>query len=57
MELIPNWQDKDYGCYFCGETRSVKYMLEIINPVDSDKPIKVPVCNKCALRYADKEKK
>lgn len=57
MKLIPNWQDKKLECYFCGETRSVKHTMEVINPVESDKPIKVPVCNKCALRYANTQSK
>lgn len=51
--LIPNWQNKNLRCHFCNETRSVKYETEVFDPVISDKPTMVCVCNKCALRYAD----
>ena len=53
--LIVDWQHKNLSCYFCGETRSVKYKTEVINPIESDKPIQVCVCNKCALRFIGKE--
>lgn len=48
MELIPNWQDQNLICHFCGETRSVKYQLEI-HDFESDIPKIVCACNKCAL--------
>lgn len=45
IELIPNWNKRNLGCYFCGETRSVKYLMTI------DKfPYKVFCCNKCACK-------
>ena len=50
MKLIHDWVNKKLRCYFCGEMRSVKYIMEIFNPVESDKLIEVYVCNKCALR-------
>ena len=50
MEYITNWQEKNLRCYYCGETRSVKYKEEIIDPVISSKPTTVCVCNKCAIR-------
>ena len=53
MKYIPNWQNKNLRCHFCGETRSVKYETEVLDPVISDKPTMVCVCDKCALRYAD----
>lgn len=49
MEYIANWQEKNLRCYYCGETRSVKYKEEIIDPVISSEPTTVCVCNKCAL--------
>ena len=48
MKIIPNWQEQDLSCHFCGKTRSVKYELEI-HSFESDVPKKVCVCNMCAL--------
>lgn len=52
-KLIPNWQNKSLRCHFCDETRSVKYETEVFDPVISDKPTMVCICNKCVLRYAN----
>jgi hypothetical protein len=49
MKLIPNWQKENRVCYFCGETRSVKYELEIVD-FGSKIPKTVCACNKCALK-------
>lgn len=46
--IIPTDKRKDCKCHFCGETRSVKYITEIINTIDN-KPTKVCCCNKCIL--------
>lgn len=54
--LIPNWQNKNLRCHFCDETRSVKYETEVFDPVISDKPTMVCICNKCALRYSTLDK-
>ena len=53
MKYISNWQEKNLRCHFCGETRSVKYETEVLvlDPIISDKPTMVCVCNKCALRF------
>ena len=51
MRIIPNWQKKNLRCHFCGETRSVKYEIEVFDPVISDKPTFVCVCNRFALHY------
>ena len=51
MRIIPNWQKKKLRCHFCGETRSVKYEIEVFDPVISDKPTFVCVCNRCVLHY------
>ena len=56
MNIIPNWKERNLRCYFCGETRSVKYEIEVFDPVVDSKPSKVCICNKCALRYALNEK-
>ncbi len=56
MRLIPNWSIKQLTCYFCGETRSVKYELEIHN-FESPIPKIVCACNKCALARNKKEAK
>lgn len=55
MKLIPDWRTKNLRCHFCGKTQSVKYSMKILNPVVSDKPTDVCVCNLCALRYSDKQ--
>ena len=57
MKYIENWQEKNLRCHYCGETRSVKYEKEIINPIIDSKPTKVCVCNKCALRYGNSNTK
>lgn len=56
MKYIENWQDKNLRCHICGETRSVKYTIEIFDPVVDNKPTEVCVCNKCALLYGDSNK-
>ena len=49
MKIIPNWQDKKLTCYFCRETRRVKYLFEAF---DGFGEISVPCCNKCILLYS-----
>ena len=35
-------------CHFCNETRSVKYIVEVFDPViDANNPSQVYACNKC----------
>lgn len=48
-KIIPIEQRHKYRCYFCGETRSVKYITEILDPVIDSKPTRVCCCNKCIL--------
>ena len=50
-----NWRNENLKCYFCGETKSVKYKTTLIVidsiPVDArDAEREVCICNKCALR-------
>ncbi len=54
MELIPNWQEQDLTCGFCGSKKSVKYELEI-HSFNSDIPKKVCACNVCALTQNKRE--
>ena len=49
MRVIPDWRNKNLRCHLCGETRSVKYAVEVFDPVIDNKPTEVCVCNKCAL--------
>lgn len=48
MKIIPAGLRQGLTCYFCGETRSVKYELEI-HGFTGDFPKTVCACNKCAL--------
>ena len=51
MKIIPIEDRKNCRCYFCGETRSVKYLVKIFDPIADSKPCEVTYCNKCtALR-------
>ena len=50
FKLIASWEKKDLTCYMCGSTQSVKYEVEIYDPVLDNKPSMVCMCNKCALR-------
>ena len=54
MKLIPNWQRENLRCYFCGDTRSVKYELEI-HGFTGNFPKVVCACNKCALSRNKRE--
>ena len=56
MKLIPNWQDKLLQCHFCGETRSVKYVVELNGAICDNKPLEVCACNKCALIHSNDKK-
>lgn len=51
MKYLPDWQNKNLRCHFCGETRSVKYTVRIFDPVISERPTEVCCCNKCALLF------
>jgi hypothetical protein len=55
MELIPNWQDQDLTCAFCGSKKSVKYRIPvvIIDTLPAEEQTnKVCACNKCALLFS-----
>lgn len=54
MKVIPIEKRNKYKCYFCGTTKSVKYIVKINDTIFSDKPSNVCCCNKCALVFNDK---
>lgn len=56
MKIIPVEDRKNYRCYFCEETRSVKYTLRIFDPVLDNKPCEVPCCNRCAALHIGRKK-
>jgi hypothetical protein len=42
-----NWREnKNICCYFCGETRSVKYTVDLRN-IYGDRVLTVDACNRC----------
>jgi|GEM_PF-2232387 len=45
----PKWRErnKNVCCYFCGETRSVKYTADLHN-IFGERVLTVDVCNRCA---------
>lgn len=61
MKLIPNWQDLDLTCGFCGSKKSVKYLVPvmIIDTIPSGEKTtrEVCACNKCALLFSSQEEK
>ena len=52
---IPDWQSKNLRCNFCDSTKSVKYTMEIQDPIVSSGYTNVCVCNKCVFRYMNDE--
>ena len=61
MKLIPNWQERDLTCGFCGTKKSVKYMVPvmIIDTIPSGEKTtrEVCACNSCALVFSKPEVK
>ena len=61
MKLIPNWQEQDLTCGFCGSKKSVKYKTTttIVDSITWEKILEkeVCVCNKCALIHSKLEVK
>lgn len=48
-KLNPKWREnKNRCCYFCGETRSVKYFVDLPN-IYGERVLTVDACNKCIL--------
>ena len=61
MKLIPNWQEHDLTCSFCGSKKSVKYMVPVIIidtiPCGEKTTREVCTCNRCALLFSKPEVK
>ena len=63
MKLIPNWQEQDLTCGFCGSKKSVKYMVPVIivdniNFTEDTTKQERCACNKCAaLLFSNPEVK
>lgn len=59
MKLIPNWQEQNLTCGFCGSKNSVKYKVPVIIidsiPTDGKIENEVCACNKCALLFSKPE--
>lgn len=52
----PNWREnKNRCCYFCGETRSVKYLVDLPN-IYGERVLTVDACNRCALLLINENK-
>ena len=45
-KMIPTNKRNGITCYFCGTTRSVKYLVDTESPF-SGEPTQVGCCNKC----------
>lgn len=50
IKMVENWNKKDLRCYFCGEGRSVKYLVPVLDPTIKTHPREVYCCNKCVLK-------
>lgn len=48
LKRIIDWKDKHQSCYYCGETRSVKYDV-----YESDVDKLVSCCNLCAIYHIE----
>lgn len=58
FKLVEGWSRKDLRCHFCHSTKSVKYEMNLFDPViDDSEPSVVYVCNLCALKYSRKKEK
>lgn len=49
MHLIPVKKRNQHQCHFCGETRSVKYLVKLHTTQET-----VSCCNRCAAIHSDK---
>lgn len=49
IKYNPDWEKRPYKvcCYFCGETRRVKYIADLCN-LNGERVLTVDVCNRCA---------
>lgn len=56
MKLIPNWQEKKLTCYFCRTSKSVKYVVNVLDLFQEDEPFEVNACSMCALLNKEGER-
>lgn len=52
ISMIPLEERENCRCHFCGETRSVKYKVEVFDP-NRRASSEVCCCNKCFVSYSD----
>jgi hypothetical protein len=57
LKYNPEWKkEENVCCCFCGNSRSVKYLVDLLNPF-GERVLTVDACNKCALYlFVDKKK-
>ena len=57
MKLIPNWQDQNLTCHFCGTKKSVKYKMNVIvtDPISAETKREVCTCNRCVLLFPEEQ--
>ena len=57
MKLIPNWQDQNLTCHFCGTKKSVKYKMNVIvtDPISAETEREVCTCNRCVLLFPEEQ--
>lgn len=59
MNLIPNWQEQDLSCGFCGAKKSVKYRVPVMIidaiPSGENTTREVCACNKCVMMFSKLE--
>lgn len=46
-KMIEVSKRKNCKCHFCGTDKSVKYLVEIFDPIVANKTTEVCCCNKC----------
>ena len=51
FKLIPDWHKLGLHCFFCCSKLSVKYEMDFV-PMGDNKPMTVPVCNRCVLIHS-----
>ena len=55
IDMISPEQRQSKRCYFCGTNLSVKYIVEVFDPVMANEPSRVCVCNKCVLHFSGRQ--
>ena len=55
--MIPLEKRDKCRCYFCGAKQSVKYIVEMADPLQFGEKMSVYACNKCALMGSNNSEK